>query len=388
MSIKPLSKGQEEFCQALQSRDYDIVGVFGPTGSGKSLISIAYGIEAVKNGEYTRFIISRPVVDIVTGKEISTVEAGSLYYELASNYLRDVTEGVIEWEEVKKLIDDGKVVFADTHYLRGRTFDKSIILVDDAQALPPESSLEILMRIGRDSKMIVAGDPIFQKPLGVEVDGASLLREILLGEEKAKVIDLGLKDIIRPGAKRGIRLLLEARMRKRQLNDVEAKIMDLMRVHAPDADVITVIELVKDKEKWGITSEHTPDALIIVKEGSIGRAVGKGGERIQKVEEEAQMRLRVIEMTLNFNEVIRAIHPVSWIYKHVVDADFRGPDLVFTVNEENFGPFVGQRGFHIKFIDGVFKRLIGVGARAAMVGEEGGGEEERKPLRRKRKAAA
>jgi len=364
MLVKPLSKGQEEFVDALKSKEYDIVGVFGPTGSGKSLLSIAYGVKAVMEGEYKRFIISRPVVDVVTGREISTIEAGHLYYELASNYLRDLMEGLIEWSEVEKLIKGGKIVFADTHYLRGRTFDNSIVLIDDAQALPPESSLEILMRIGRDSKTIVAGDPIFQRPQGVEVDGASLIREILLGEEKAKVVDLGIKDVVRPGARRGIKLILEARMRKRRLNDIESRVIDLLKVHAPDADVITVVEFSDDRKRWEITSEHTPDALVVVKEGSMGRAVGRGGERIQKVEEDAEMRLRVVELSLDFTNIIRAIHPVSWIYKHVVDADFKGPNLVFIVKGSEFGPFVGQKGFHIKFLDSVFRKLMGVGVRA------------------------
>jgi phosphate starvation-inducible protein PhoH len=66
----------------------------------------------------------------------------------------------------------------------------------------------LLIRLGRGSRLMVAGDPIFQRPAGVEKDGASLLREALLGEEKAEVVDLGVKDIVRPGARRGIKLAL------------------------------------------------------------------------------------------------------------------------------------------------------------------------------------
>jgi len=381
--VEPLSKGQEEFMEALKSEDYDIIGVFGPTGTGKSLLSICYGIDSVTSGKYKRFIISRPVVDVVTGREVTAVEAGKLYFELASQYLRDILEGILEWKEVLKMLDEGKVVFADTHYLRGRTFDNSIVFIDDTQAMPPESVLEILVRMGRNSRLIIAGDPIFQKTAyHIRIDSATLLRNILLGEERAKVVDLGLKDIVRPGARRGIKLFFEAVMRKRELNDIETKILDSAHVNAPDADIVTVIEFIEAKKTFEIKSEHTPDALIIVKEGHIGRIVGRGGERIEKIEQDTEFRIRAIELTLYFKEFIRAVHPISWIHKHIVDAEFKGSDLVFQVREGEIGPFVGQRGFHIKFLDYIMKKLIGVNVRVEEVREE---EKAKRAKRRRRK---
>ncbi|ABM80980.1 PhoH family protein [Hyperthermus butylicus] len=368
--LKPMSPGQEEMLKALTSDEYEIVGLFGPTGSGKSLFSVLYGIDAVLEGKYRRLIISRPVVDVVTGKELTAQELGPQYYEIASAYLRDILAGFIEWGEVEKLIRDGKIIFADTHYLRGRTFDDSIIFLDDSQNIPPESSVEILMRIGRNSKFIIAGDPVFQKPHGVERDGATVMREVLLGEENAKVVDLGLKDIVRPGARRGIRLLIEMRMRNRPLNEVEKKVIEAARIYAPDSDVITVVEFIDAKKQFEITAEHVPDALVIVKEGYLGRLVGRGGERIQKIEQDTELRLRAVELTLDFTNIIRAVHPVSWIYKHIVDVDFQGPYLAVKVRSDEFGAFVGQRGFHVKFIDAVFRKLLGVGVRAYEVTEE------------------
>ncbi len=377
--LKPMSPGQEEMLEALTSDEYEIVGLFGPTGSGKSLFSVLYGIDAVLKGKYRRLIISRPVVDVVTGKELTAQDLGEQYYEIASAYLKDILSGFVDWEKIEELMREGKVVLADTHYLRGRTFDDSIIFLDDAQNIPPESSIEILMRIGRNSKFIIAGDPVFQKPHGMERDGATVMREVLIGEEKAKVVDLGLKDIVRPGARRGIRLLIELRMRNRPLNEVEKRVIEAARIYAPDADVITVVEFIDAKKQFNITAEHVPDALILVKEGYLGRLVGRGGERIQKIEEDTELRLRAVELTLDFSNIIRAIHPVSWIYKHIVDVDFEGPYLAVKVRSSEFGAFVGQRGFHVKFLDAVFKKLLGVGVKAYEVVEE-----ERRRKRRKR----
>ena len=376
--LKPMSPGQEEMLKALTSEDYEIVGLFGPTGSGKSLFSILYGIDAVLEGKYKRLIISRPVIDVVTGRELTAQELGAQYYEIVSVYLKDILSGFVEWSEIERLIKEGKLMFADTHYLRGRTFDDSIIFLDDAQNVPPESSIEILMRIGRNSKFIVAGDPVFQKPINVERDGATVLRELLLGEEDAKVVDLGLKDIVRPGARRGIRLLIEMRMRNRPLNEIEKKVVDAARIYAPDADVITVVEFIDAKKQFQITSEHVPDALVIVKEGYLGRLVGRGGERIQKIEQDTELRLRAVELTLDFTNIIRAVHPVSWIYKHIVDVDFQGPYLAVKVKSDEFGAFVGQRGFYVKFVDAVFRKLMGIGVRAYEVAEEEGRKKKKK----------
>ncbi|NHW45154.1 MAG: KH domain-containing protein [Candidatus Verstraetearchaeota archaeon] len=369
--IKPMSSGQEELLQALKNESYEVVGAFGPTGTGKSLFSVAYGIDSVIEGRYKRFIIAKPVVDVVTGKEVTSVEAGGLYYDLASAYLKDILTGLVEWQEVEKLVREGKLLFADAHYLRGRTFDETVIFVDDAQAVMPESAIEAFMRIGRSSKFIIAGDPILQSVLGADSSGVVMLREVLLGEEKAKVVDLGLKDIVRPGAKRGIRLLLEMKMRKRPLSNVERSVVEAAKIYAPDADVVTVLDLMDDKRAFDITAEHVPDAIVIVKEGYLARLIGKGGERISKIEEETQLRLRAVELTLNFVELIRAMHPVSWIHKHVTDADFAGPNLQVKVKEE-FGAFVGQKGLYIKFLDSAFRKLMGVGVVASeeVVAEE------------------
>nr|KJR72147.1 MAG: PhoH [Vulcanisaeta sp. AZ3] len=367
--IKPMSVGQERLVNALKDSRNEIVGVFGPTGTGKSLISCAYGISSVLSGAYRRFIIARPVVDVNTGRAVTPEVLGDLYYRVASAYLEDILEGLMGREELEKLLRDGRVVVTDVSYLRGRTFDDSLIFLDDAQSTQPESAAEVLMRIGRNSRLVIAGDPVLQRPLGVDKDGATLLREVLLNEESAAVIDLGLKDIVRPGAKRGIKVSFELRMRKRELSGSERQLLDLVRVHAPDADVITVVEFKQEKERLGIKSEGVPGALIIAKEGHLGRVVGKGGERIKAIEGESNFRVRAVEMNLDFKEWIRALHPVGWIGKHIVDVDFAGPELMVTVRKNAFGAFVGHRGSYVRLIDRVFRRLINVGIRASE-GEE------------------
>ncbi|MEM4748760.1 MAG: PhoH family protein, partial [Thermosphaera sp.] len=124
--IKPQSRGQVNLLEALRNQKYEIVGIFGPTGTGKSLFSILYGVESVLNERYKRFIIARPLIDVTSGKEITPADIGELYYELALSYLRDILYGYVDWKSIEDLIKNYRIVLADSHYLRGRTFDDSL----------------------------------------------------------------------------------------------------------------------------------------------------------------------------------------------------------------------------------------------------------------------
>ncbi len=367
--IEPKSPGQEELRKALLS-DKDLVGVFGPTGTGKSLFAIAYGLTAVYRGKYRRLVLSRPIIDVVTGREITLFSDPETYFKHASEYLRDILAGFADVKALEDAISSGRLILADPHFLRGRTFDDSIIVLDDAQSVPAETIVEIVTRMGRNSRLVIAGDPIFQRTSEPGRDGATLAREILLGEETAVVVDLGVKDIVRPGARRGVKLLLELQMRKRVLDEVEKKVKDTAKVYAPDADIVTVVNLTDAKKKWEITSEHTPDALVVVKEGHLGRIIGVKGERIQSIEKDVGMRLRAIQLTLDLKEFVRAVHPVAWIHKHIVDFDFAGNSLRLVVARGHMGPMLGQRGSYIRFLNDVMEKLIGVGVHVVESEEE------------------
>ena len=375
--IEPKSPGQEELRKALLS-DKDLVGVFGPTGTGKSLFAIAYGLTAVYRGKYRRLVLSRPIIDVVTGREITLFSEPETYFKHASEYLRDILAGFADVKALEDAVSSGRLILADPHFLRGRTFDDSIIVLDDAQSVPAETIVEIVTRMGRNSRLVIAGDPIFQRTSEPGRDGATLAREILLGEETAVVVDLGIKDIVRPGARRGVKLLLELQMRKRVLDEVEKKVKDTAKVYAPDADIVTVVNLTDAKKKWEITSEHTPDALVVVKEGHLGRIIGVKGERIQSIEKDVGMKLRAIQLTLDLKEFVRAVHPVAWIHKHIVDFDFAGNSLRLVVARGHMGPMLGQRGSYIRFLNDVMERLIGVGVHVVESEEEVGKPKKRR----------
>ncbi|MEM4519954.1 MAG: PhoH family protein [Sulfolobales archaeon] len=367
-TIKPLTPGQEELVSVLSNGEYEIVGVFGPTGSGKSLFSLAFGIDSLDEGKYKRLVVAKPIIDVTTGEELTLARAGPQYIELIKSYVIDVLGAFISWDTIAKLMSDGKLVFVDTHYLKGRTFDDSLVFIDDAQSIKIESLIEVLLRVGRNSRLIVAADPIFQSLRGKSIqDATSLLRDVLASESRAKVVDLGIKDIVRAGAKRGIKIAIEYLMRSRALNENEAKSLEFVRAHAPDADIVTIAELDELIKKYELSSEHVPSLLIIVKQGHLGRLVGKGGERINAVEKDLNKKVRAVELTLDFTQFIRALHPISWVWKKVKDVDFVGTYLIVKISSDVIGPFMGQKGSYIRFLDSVVRKLLGVGVKVVPI---------------------
>jgi phosphate starvation-inducible protein PhoH len=363
MSLKfePVNEKQKMLVGALESPDIDIVGVFGPSGTGKSFVVILHGISKLREEKYKRMIIIRPLVSISRSKLLDSSTLGEMYYETASSYLLDVAGDYIDLPELKSFLDSRKIVFVDPEFLTGRTFDNSLIFLDDVQYLNPEIIPEAIIRVGKNSKLVVAGDPVLQALEGKTRNTAAIARELLLGEERSLVINMGVNDIVRPGSKRGFKLALESRLRRRSLSEEENKVKAVLQSHAPDADIVTVVWLKDLKEKY--SSQSAPDVLAIAKENTLSRLIGKKGERINKAQEEAGVHIRAIELTNDLGEIVKAIHPVGWIRKHIESVEIEGAELVVYVDPEEYGAFVGKQGTYIRFLDEALKRILGLGVR-------------------------
>lgn len=359
--IKPLTKGQEKLIKALRDRESRIIGVFGPTGTGKSLLTVCFGYDAILGGLYERIVYAKPIIDVATGKEIAMQEIGERFREILREHLSDLFMGLIDKGEIENLLKEGKLQLSDTHYIRGRTFDKTFLILDDAQNTTIDAIIESISRLGRESKLIIIGDPIFQSSMNAD-NPVLVIRSLLLREPEAMVIDLGLRDIVRPGAKKALKLLLEFRMRKRNMSENEKKVKQTYELIAPDVDIVTIIDTKIMKNRIGLSeSVSAPDYLIVVKEGHYGRAVGKNGDRINKVEKELGIKARVTEASLDFLDLIKAIHPSPRAISKVREIDLQGGDLVLYVEPNYAGPIFGQKGVYIRFLEAVLQQMLGVG---------------------------
>lgn len=153
--IKPKTLGQKEYIDLIRSRM--IVFGVGPAGTGKTYLAMAMAIQAFKNNEVSRIILTRPAIE--AGEKL-----GFLPGDLQSKvdpYLRplyDALHQIMGPESFMHHSEKGLIEVAPLAYMRGRTLDNAFIILDEAQNTTPAQMKMFLTRIGFGSKVIVTGD--------------------------------------------------------------------------------------------------------------------------------------------------------------------------------------------------------------------------------------
>lgn len=153
--IKPKTLGQKRYINAI--RQNDIVFGIGPAGTGKTYLAVAMAINAFKNKQVDRIIITRPAVE--AGEKLGFLP-GDLQ-DKVDPYLRPLYDALFDMlgaETYFKYIEKGLIEVAPLAYMRGRTLHSSFIVLDEAQNTTPEQMKMFLTRLGFGSKAIVTGD--------------------------------------------------------------------------------------------------------------------------------------------------------------------------------------------------------------------------------------
>lgn len=129
----------------------------GPAGSGKSFIAMAVAVTKLLSGEVQKIVITRPVCE--AGESLGFLPG--TFEEKISPYLLpllDALSDLVGPTMAKSLLEDGKVEFAPLAYMRGRTFNHSFVILDEAQNTTPEQMKLFITRIGEGSQFTVNGD--------------------------------------------------------------------------------------------------------------------------------------------------------------------------------------------------------------------------------------
>lgn len=153
--IKPRSVNQKKMMDAVLT--HDIVFAIGPAGTGKTYTAVAMAVQALKNKQVKKIIITRPAVE--AGENLGFLP-GDLK-EKIDPYLRpiyDALEDMIHSEKLKGYIEKNTIEIAPLAYMRGRTLNNAFILLDEAQNTTPMQLKMFLTRMGPSSKMIITGD--------------------------------------------------------------------------------------------------------------------------------------------------------------------------------------------------------------------------------------
>ena len=135
----------------------DLVFVVGPAGTGKTYVSVAIALKALKDKFIKKIIVTRPIVE--AGENLGFLP-GDLQ-EKIDPYLRpiyDALQDMLPINKIKKYIENKTIEIAPIAYMRGRTLKDAFILLDEAQNTTPSQIKMFLTRLGPNSKMIVNGD--------------------------------------------------------------------------------------------------------------------------------------------------------------------------------------------------------------------------------------
>lgn len=154
-SLFPKTIGQKRYIESINNND--IVFGTGPAGTGKTYLAIVLACQAFRNKQFERIILTRPAVE--AGESLGFLP-GDLK-EKVDPYLRPVYDALFEiigGEQYQKYIEKGLIEIAPLAYMRGRTLDKSFIILDEAQNTTPEQMKMFLTRLGYSSKMVITGD--------------------------------------------------------------------------------------------------------------------------------------------------------------------------------------------------------------------------------------
>lgn len=192
--IKPKTLGQKHYVDLI--REKTIVFGLGPAGTGKTYLAMAMAIQAFKENEIGRIILTRPAIE--AGEKL-----GFLPGDLQSKvdpYLRplyDALYQIMGSESFLHNTEKGLIEVAPLAYMRGRTLDNAYIILDEAQNTTPAQMKMFLTRIGFGSKVIITGD-LSQKDLPTgQQSGLDVAVKVLSYIEDIGFCRLTSQDVVR-----------------------------------------------------------------------------------------------------------------------------------------------------------------------------------------------
>jgi phosphate starvation-inducible PhoH-like protein len=193
-AIKARSENQQLLIDAYN--DNDMIFAVGPAGTGKTYLSIALAVKALKEKTAKKIILSRPAVE--AGEKLGFLP-GDMKDKI-DPYLQplyDALEDMLPQAKLQEMMEHHVIQIAPLAFMRGRTLSDAVVILDEAQNTTPQQLRMFLTRMGWNTKMIVTGDTSQIDLPKSQKSGLIEALEILNGIRGIGFVHLGQKDIVR-----------------------------------------------------------------------------------------------------------------------------------------------------------------------------------------------
>jgi phosphate starvation-inducible protein PhoH and related proteins len=179
-----------------ESYKNDMVFAVGPAGTGKTYTAVALAVRAYKNKEVKRIILTRPAVE--SGENLGFLP-GDLKEKLDPYMqpLYDALRDMIPAEKLAEMLEAGTIQIAPLAFMRGRTLDKSFVILDEAQNATNNQFKMFLTRMGKSAKFIIAGDTTQVDLPKKSMSGLVQALDILKDVEGISMVTFDENDVIR-----------------------------------------------------------------------------------------------------------------------------------------------------------------------------------------------
>ena len=192
--IVPRSENQLRLVQEYEKND--MLFAIGPAGSGKTYTAIALAVRSLKNKEIKKIILSRPAVE--AGEKLGFLP-GDMKDKI-DPYLQplyDALQDMIPAAKLKEYMELNVIQIAPLAFMRGRTLNDAVVILDEAQNTTTQQIKMFLTRMGMNTKMIVTGDMTQIDLPSSQTSGLIQALRILKGVKGISFIELNKKDIVR-----------------------------------------------------------------------------------------------------------------------------------------------------------------------------------------------
>lgn len=193
-ALRPRTEGQQFYIRAMEKND--LVFCAGPAGSGKTYLSVAMAIQALRREEVRKIVLVRPAVE--AGEKLGFLP-GDLVAKV-NPYLRpllDALNEMLDFEIVKRYMETDVIEIVPLAFMRGRTLSNTFIILDEGQNTTITQMKMFLTRMGENSKIVVTGD-ITQQDIPNNVKSGMIdAMERLSKIDHIGIVKLSGKDIVR-----------------------------------------------------------------------------------------------------------------------------------------------------------------------------------------------